>query len=86
MAKEDRGFASMDRNKQREIASKGGKAAHQKGTAHEWTSEEAREAGRKGGMASHRRKQQQQGGDSSGAQNGSGSNDEMTGAGGDNMR
>ena len=42
MAKEDRGFASMDRAKQREIASKGGKAAHQKGTAHEWTSEEAR--------------------------------------------
>lgn len=65
MAKEDRGFASMDRSKQREIASKGGKAAHQKGTAHEWTSEEAREAGRKGGMASHRRKQQQksEGGD-----------------------
>ena len=60
MAKEDRGFASMDRNKQKEIASKGGKAAHQKGTAHEWTSEEAREAGRKGGMASHRRKQEQQ--------------------------
>ena len=60
MAKEDRGFASMDRNRQREIASKGGKAAHQKGTAHEWTSEEAREAGRKGGMASHRRKQDQQ--------------------------
>jgi general stress protein YciG len=51
----------MERNKQREIASKGGKAAHQKGTAHEWTSEEAREAGRKGGMASHRRKQEQQG-------------------------
>ena len=50
----------MDRNKQRDIASKGGKAAHQKGTAHEWTSEEAREAGRKGGMASHRRKQEQQ--------------------------
>src|SRR5262245_44117147 len=60
VAKEDRGFASMDRNKQREIASKGGKAAHQKGTAHEWTSEEAREAGRKGGMASHRRKQEQE--------------------------
>lgn len=57
MAKEDRGFASMDRSKQREIASKGGKAAHQKGTAHEWTSEEAREAGRKGGMASHRRRE-----------------------------
>ena len=59
MAKEDRGFASMDRGKQREIASKGGKAAHQKGTSHEWTSEEAREARRKGGMASHRRKQEQ---------------------------
>ena len=58
MAKEDRGFASMDRSKQRDIASKGGKAAHQRGTAHEWTAEEAREAGRKGGMASHRRKQQ----------------------------
>ncbi|PLZ96812.1 stress-induced protein [Fischerella thermalis CCMEE 5268] len=44
-----RGFASMDEDKQREIASKGGKAAHEKGTAHEFTSEEAREAGRKGG-------------------------------------
>ena len=49
----------MDRAKQREIASKGGKAAHQKGTAHEWTSEEAREVGRKGGMASHARRKQQ---------------------------
>jgi len=58
VAKEDRGFASMDRQKQREIASKGGKAAHAKGTAHEWTSEEAREAGRKGGMASHRRRKE----------------------------
>jgi general stress protein YciG len=57
VAKEDRGFASMDRGKQKEIASKGGKAAHEKGTAHEWTSDEARAAGRKGGMASHRRKQ-----------------------------
>ena len=62
MAKEDRGFASMDRSKQREIASKGGKAAHQKGTAHEWTSEEARDAGRKGGIASHRRRREQAGG------------------------
>ncbi|MES1256738.1 MAG: KGG domain-containing protein [Acidobacteriota bacterium] len=59
MAKEDRGFASMERTRQREIASKGGKAAHEKGSAHEWTSEEAREAGRKGGMASHRRKFEQ---------------------------
>jgi general stress protein YciG len=56
MAKEDRGFASMDRAKQREIARKGGKAAHLKGTAHEWSSEEARLAGRKGGMASHKRR------------------------------
>ncbi len=46
-----RGFASMDEDKQREIASKGGRAAHEKGTAHEFSSEEAREAGRKGGQA-----------------------------------
>jgi general stress protein YciG len=77
MATEDRGFASMDEERQREIASKGGqasggnfkndperaseagKAAHEKGTAHEFSSEEAREAGRKGGQAS-------QGGRSSG--------------------
>ncbi len=65
MAKEDRGFASMDRAKQREIASKGGKAAHQKGTAHEWTSEEARDAGRKGGIASHQRRREQMGGGNS---------------------
>lgn len=44
-----RGFASMDEDKQREIASKGGRAAHEKGTAHEFNSDEAREAGRKGG-------------------------------------
>jgi general stress protein YciG len=48
-----RGFAAMDRDKQREIARKGGKAAHQKGTAHKWSGEEARAAGRKGGVASH---------------------------------
>ncbi len=45
-----RGFASMDPDKQKMIASKGGRAAHAKGTAHEFTPEEAREAGRKGGM------------------------------------
>jgi len=55
MAIEDRGFASMDRNKQREIASKGGKAAHKKGSAHQWTSAEAREAGRKGGLAGNKK-------------------------------
>jgi general stress protein YciG len=46
-----RGFASMDPAKQREIASKGGRAAHAKGTAHEFSSDEARVAGRKGGEA-----------------------------------
>jgi general stress protein YciG len=50
--KERRGFASMTPEKQREIASKGGRAAHAKGTAHEWTSDEARSAGRKGGQIS----------------------------------
>ncbi len=50
--KERRGFASMTAEKQREIASKGGRAAHEKGTAHEWTSDEARQAGRKGGQVS----------------------------------
>jgi general stress protein YciG len=47
-----RGFASMDPEKQREIAKKGGIAAHVKGTAHEWTREEAKEAGSRGGQAS----------------------------------
>ncbi len=49
----NRGFASMDEDKQREIASQGGKAAHEKGSAHEFSSDEAREAGRKGGQNSH---------------------------------
>lgn len=48
--KSKRGFASMNPEKQKEIASRGGKAAHAKGTAHEFTSDEAREAGRKGGL------------------------------------
>ncbi len=48
-----RGFAAMDRKLVSDIARKGGKAAHSAGTAHEFTSEEAREAGRKGGHASH---------------------------------
>ncbi len=49
-----RGFAGMDRAEVRRLASKGGKAAHAQGTAHEFTPEEARVAGRKGGMAAHR--------------------------------
>jgi uncharacterized protein len=60
-----RGFAGMDPERQRQISSQGGKAAHQKGTAHEFDSEEAREAGRKGGMVSggrRRQREQQTGG------------------------
>lgn len=53
----NRGFASMDRSKQREIASKGGRAAHAKGTAHEFNSNEARDAGRKGGVAVSRNRE-----------------------------
>lgn len=50
-----RGFASMDSEQQRKIASAGGKAAHESGHAHEFTPEEASEAGRKGGKNSHQR-------------------------------
>ena len=51
--KRPRGFAAMDRTLVSAIARKGGKAAHSAGTAHEFTSDEAREAGRKGGRATH---------------------------------
>jgi general stress protein YciG len=73
--KSNRGFASMDPQRQREIASEGGRAAHEKGTAHEFTSEEAREAGRKGGMArsANRRNAMNQSGGNSGSHGGSGS-------------
>ncbi len=54
--KKKRGFAAMDPALVAEIARKGGKAAHEAGTAHQFSSEEAREAGRKGGAASKRRK------------------------------
>jgi len=56
-SKGGRGFASMDEDKQREIASQGGKAAHRKGTAHEFSPDEARDAGRKGGKAVSRDRQ-----------------------------
>lgn len=52
--KRPRGFAAMDPEQQRQIASMGGRAAHQRGTAHEWNSREAADAGRKGGKAAHR--------------------------------
>ena len=54
--KSERGFAAMDPVRQREIASEGGKAAHQSGNAHEFTSEEARKAGRTGGQASSKQR------------------------------
>ena len=54
-----RGFALLDRTRLRQIASRGGKAAHAKGVAHQWTSEQARVAGRKGGLAHHPRRVKQ---------------------------
>jgi general stress protein YciG len=74
---ERRGFASMDDEKQREIASKGGQAAHEKGTAHEFTPEEARQAGRKGGEVVSRDREHmaeigREGGESRGGSSGSG--------------
>lgn len=57
-----RGFATMDVERRREIASRGGQAAHRKGTAHEFTPEEAREAGRKGGERSRQRTRERMGG------------------------
>jgi general stress protein YciG len=54
--KKPRGFAAMDRDRVRAIASKGGKAAHVAGTAHQFSSDEAKEAGKKGGIAPHVRR------------------------------
>jgi uncharacterized protein len=51
-----RGFAAMDPDRQRLIASKGGKAAHEQGVAHEWNREEAKQAGKKGGTIAAKRK------------------------------
>ena len=88
----NRGFASMDRNKQREIASKGGRAAHEKGTAHEFDAGEARAAGRKGGVTVSRNREHmaaigRRGGEARGAnraarlQNQNGTADAANGAG-----
>jgi len=54
--KSRRGFAAMSPERQREIASQGGRAAHQQGVAHEWSAEEARQAGKKGGQISGKRR------------------------------
>jgi len=59
-ARRPRGFAAMDRKLVSELARKGGKAAHSAGTAHEFTPDEAREAGRKGGQAAHARRKSAQ--------------------------
>ena len=56
MSIHDRGFASMSKERQHELASKGGRAAHQKGTGHEWTLQEAREASRKAALAKARKR------------------------------
>lgn len=56
MKKQKRGFAVIDPELRREFARRGGLAAHRMGTAHEFTSDEAREAGRKGGLASQARR------------------------------
>ena len=85
----NRGFASMDRDKQREIASKGGRAAHAKGTAHEFDSGEAREAGRKGGMAVSRNREHmaaigRRGGEARGQSRGRGPNQANSGGSGSN--
>jgi uncharacterized protein len=66
MSKADRGFASMPPEKRRRLSSMGGTAAHQKGRAHEWTTEEARTAGRKGGAA-HRAARQERAPEKAGA-------------------
>jgi general stress protein YciG len=89
--KSNRGFASMDPQRQREIASEGGRAAHEKGTAHEFTSEEAREAGRKGGMARSANRRSAMSGssgssNSEGSSHGSGSNSGGSHGGGDSGR
>lgn len=82
---DERGFASMDNEKQREIARKGGHAAHEKGTAHEFDSKEAREAGRKGGEAVSRDREHmsdigQKGGESRGGSSQGGSSGQRGGS------
>jgi uncharacterized protein len=77
-----RGFASMDSDKQKAIASKGGQAAHARGTAHEFSSQEAREAGRKGGAVVSRNREHmaeigRKGGESRGARSENGDSESV---------
>lgn len=69
MGIENRGFASLDQSKRREVSSKGGRAAHAKGTAHMWSREEASAAGRKGGVASAQRRKDRVAGEASSTSN-----------------
>ena len=62
--KSRRGFAAMSPERQREIASQGGRAAHQQGVAHEWSTDEARAAGKKGGQISGKRRSSSENGES----------------------
>jgi general stress protein YciG len=62
--RKSRGFAAMDPKLVSELAKRGGKAAHRAGTAHQFTSDEARVAGRKGGMATHAKRREKQSGTS----------------------
>lgn len=61
--KSRRGFAAMSPERQREIASQGGRAAHQQGVAHKWSADEAKEAGKKGGQVSGKRRTSERDGD-----------------------
>ena len=77
----NRGFAAMDPEKQKRIASEGGRAAHRQGVAHEWSRDEAREAGRKGGQIVSQNREHmseigRKGGQSSGQRRQRGSNGE----------
>jgi hypothetical protein len=58
-AKQVRGFAALSQEERGRIAAMGGRAAHKQGRAHEWTAEEARQAGRKGGNATREKRAEQ---------------------------
>jgi len=86
-SRSNRGFAAMDADQQREIASKGGRAAHEQGTAHEFSPDEARAAGRKGGVSVSRNRQHmseigRKGGEARGRKQGRGNGSNASGTSG----
>ena len=86
-SRSNRGFAAMDADQQREIASKGGRAAHEQGTAHEFSPDEARAAGRKGGVSVSRNRQHmseigRKGGEARGRKQGRGNGSSASGSSG----